>query len=340
MKALIFNGKDAQLVTDRKRPALRNNFILIRTIAVALNPYDWKTLDYAMPGCLIGCDFAGTVEEVGPGVTKPWKQGDRVCGTAHGVNATQPEDGAFAEWIVAKGDVCMRIPASMSFEEASGIGMAAITSGQAMFQKMEMSLPTKPIEKKEYLLVYGGSTVCGTLAVQYANIAGYSVITTCSPRNFELCTSRGAEATFDYNDPDCGQKIHDFTKGKLKLCYDTIGSDEGIQICMTALTTESGSRYGTLAMKPIPRQDVIYTDSICLKALGEDIPMFPVTKEDYDFGKLITGATEQLLADQRLRPHPIKKCEKGLAGIIDGIDFMKTGQVSGEKLVYVVSETP
>lgn len=66
-------------------PTLPDDYILIRVITVALNPTDWTTLD--APGndsTLVGCDWAGIVEEIGPKVEKPFKIGDRVAGFAHG----------------------------------------------------------------------------------------------------------------------------------------------------------------------------------------------------------------------------------------------------------------
>ena len=53
----------------------------------------------ATPGCTVGCDFAGVVEEVGSKVDKQWKKGDRIAGFTHGVNAIEPEDGCFAEYV-------------------------------------------------------------------------------------------------------------------------------------------------------------------------------------------------------------------------------------------------
>ena len=53
----------------------------------------------AIPGCTVGCDYASVVEEVGSKVTKAWKKGDRIAGFTHGVNAVEPEDGCFAEYV-------------------------------------------------------------------------------------------------------------------------------------------------------------------------------------------------------------------------------------------------
>jgi NADPH:quinone reductase-like Zn-dependent oxidoreductase len=69
-------------------PTLRPTYILVRTIAVALNPTDWQTVDEVTkagtPYSLLGCDAAGIVVEVGSEVTKDFKVGDRIAGLAHG----------------------------------------------------------------------------------------------------------------------------------------------------------------------------------------------------------------------------------------------------------------
>jgi NADPH:quinone reductase-like Zn-dependent oxidoreductase len=69
-------------------PTLRPEYILVRTIAVALNPTDWQTVDESLkegtPYALLGCDAAGIVVEIGSKVTKEWRVGDRIAGGAHG----------------------------------------------------------------------------------------------------------------------------------------------------------------------------------------------------------------------------------------------------------------
>ncbi len=122
------------------------------------------------PNALSGCDYAGTVEEVGPKVKKPFKKGDRICGLCHGANLLQHEDGAFAEYIVAKGDIQIRIPPEITFEEAATLGVGITTVGQSLYQSLQLPLPTAPAKDGFPVLIYGGSTATGTLAIQFAKL--------------------------------------------------------------------------------------------------------------------------------------------------------------------------
>jgi NADPH:quinone reductase-like Zn-dependent oxidoreductase len=85
----IVGSEKAAIVDLPDRPELpADDYILVRTTAVALNPTDNKHIHWAEKvGCintLVGCDYAGIVEEVGPGVTKQFKKGDRICGPVNG----------------------------------------------------------------------------------------------------------------------------------------------------------------------------------------------------------------------------------------------------------------
>jgi NADPH:quinone reductase-like Zn-dependent oxidoreductase len=77
--------KLAKLVTDAPIPKLRDDYIKVKTAAVALNPTDWKHIEYmATKGAILGCDYSGIVEEVGSNVTNGLKVGDKVAGFVHG----------------------------------------------------------------------------------------------------------------------------------------------------------------------------------------------------------------------------------------------------------------
>lgn len=75
----------ASLVSNLPIPKLRDDCLIVKVAAVAVNPTDWKHIDFlAEKGTLIGCDYAGTVEEVGSAMVNALKKGDRVTGFTHG----------------------------------------------------------------------------------------------------------------------------------------------------------------------------------------------------------------------------------------------------------------
>lgn len=161
----------ASLVRDRPIPRLRDGYILVKTVAVALNPTDWKSIDYrATKGSLVGWDYAGIVEEVTSGVTKDLKKGDLVYGAAMGNNAYRTEEGAFAEYIVAKGDLANRVPGNLSPEEAATLPLGLMTVCQGMYMALGLARPETPIQQTVPILIYGGSTATGSLAIQFAKL--------------------------------------------------------------------------------------------------------------------------------------------------------------------------
>ncbi len=88
MKAMIIKGKGQPSITTVPLPRLRDDYILVKTTAIALNPTDWKAIDFQWgcdpTGARVGCDYAGIVQEVGSKVTKSFTPGDRICGVVHG----------------------------------------------------------------------------------------------------------------------------------------------------------------------------------------------------------------------------------------------------------------
>lgn len=136
MKAIkVVEAKKAEL-QDVPVPKLRDDYVLVKVEAVALNPTDWKHVDYlANPGATVGCDYAGVVEEVGSAVTKKFSKGDRIAGFSHGVNSASKEDGCFAQYALSKGDVQMKVPDSLSTEDAATLGVGVTTVGQVSHQE-------------------------------------------------------------------------------------------------------------------------------------------------------------------------------------------------------------
>lgn len=83
--ALVRTATGVAPLEPRPLPTIPPDYLLVRPVAIALNPTDWTTLDApGLPGSVVGCDYAGIVESVGEECRARWKVGDRVAGFAHG----------------------------------------------------------------------------------------------------------------------------------------------------------------------------------------------------------------------------------------------------------------
>lgn len=161
------------IVHDSPVPPLRPGTVLVKTVAVALNPSDFK-MGSAFPstGAVVGMDFAGYVVATMPSETASGAQngirvGDAVCGIVHGSNPADHESGSFAEYVLAPADLVLKVPPSFPLEAAATLGCALLTSCIALWSALGIAAtPQAPAEEAVPVLVYGGSTASGTMAVQ------------------------------------------------------------------------------------------------------------------------------------------------------------------------------
>ncbi|KAL4983804.1 GroES-like protein [Aspergillus falconensis] len=318
---IVTQPKTAGLVSDHAIPKLRDDYVLVKTVSVGLNPSDWKHVDFLSP----------------PG------KGDRICGSAHGGNTVQSEDGAFAEYIIVKGDVQLRIPEHLNFQEAATLGAGIQTIGQSLYQTLGLAPPTQPVQDATPILIYGGSTVTGTLAIQFAKLSSYRVLTTCSPHNFDLVRGLGADAVFDYNDPESAAQIRKQTNDSLKLVLDCISLPPSVSFNDKALSTKGGEYLSLLPAK-IDRTNVNSRFILVYTSLGEAFNFgdmaFPAKPEDFDHAKKFTQEAQALLDLGKINVHPPKVGKDGLRGVLEGLELLRTNKVSGAKLVYNIAETP
>lgn len=149
------------------------NHVLIRVVAVALNPTDFKMVShFSKPGDMVGCDFMGVVEDkrTASGGPPPIAAGTRVCGAVFPYNPQDPYNGSFAQWVVSDYRVLLRVPDRYDDLQAAALGSVGWgTAGLAFYDPDALALrgrPSNPLAKKEPVLVYGGATASGTMACQ------------------------------------------------------------------------------------------------------------------------------------------------------------------------------
>ncbi|KAI2601872.1 GroES-like protein [Hypoxylon sp. NC1633] len=349
----IIANESGDLVVSKSvpLPCLAPDMVLVRTVAVALNPVDVKlTGSMATIGATAGCDFAGTVASVGPGVLpSKFSVGDRIAGVVPGMNPESPRVGAFGEYVGAYVDFAWKIPADMSFQSTATLGVSVTIVGYALYRSLKIpGHPEKPASKPQFVLVYGGSTAAGTMAIQLVHKSGLSPITTCSPHNFELVRTYGAEKAFDYHDPHCAAEIRAYTSDTLFYALDCFCEPSSMRICYAAIG-RAGGRYATL--EPYPE------DCLTRKAIKPEWLLGPVLlgkrvgwrhpysvepdPDLYSFGKEWFLCVQRMLDTGQIRPHPIRVDERvGFEGILDGTKLIKNRAISGQKLVYCTQATP
>ncbi len=228
MKAVIYcdyGSPDVLRFEEVEKPVPLDNQILVRVRAVSVNPLDWHYMrgePYIMrlgtglrrpAETRLGVDFAGTVEAVGPSVTR-FKPGNEVFGGLH---------GAFAEYLVVREDgAVVPKPANLTFEQAASIPIAAITALQGLRDRGRL----QPGQK---VLINGASGGVGTYAVQIAKWLGAHVTGVCSTRNVEMVRSLGADEVIDYTKDD-------FTRGaqRYDVILDNVGN-RGLLECRRVL---------------------------------------------------------------------------------------------------------
>ena len=241
---------------------------------------------------------------------------------------------------------------SLTSETPSLLNFTSVNQG--LFQKAlhltppstTSALTTPP--SGAYVLIYGGSTATGALAIQLARLANYRVLTTCSKRSTDLVLSLGAEKAFDYTSPTCGADINNYTNNELLYAYDPIADSASAAICAEALTSEvHKARYGSTQPVKLPgrAEGDVYTEATLMYSIFNEAFIkggkeTPASREDFESAKSIFGVVEELLKDGRLKTHAETVGKEGLKGVLKGLVNMKEGRVHGEKLVYLVGETP
>lgn len=195
--------------------------LLLEVRAVAVNPLDAiiQSNGTVMYGWLrypvvLGEDVAGVVVETGAGVDD-FAVGDRVVAYAMGLEKGRDavSESGFQAYVAVDASLVAVLPAAVAFEEAAVLPLAISTAAAGLFEKDQLGLDYSRLgnaaPRDEVVVIWGGATAVGGNAIQLARAAGYRVVTTASAKNHEQMRRLGAEAVFDYHDPDAANRIID-----------------------------------------------------------------------------------------------------------------------------------
>jgi NADPH:quinone reductase-like Zn-dependent oxidoreductase len=200
LKAVVhsrYGSPDVLEFADVDRPAIKDDEVLVRVRAAAVNPPDWAgvhgepyivRLAYGVRRPRLGVrgtDLAGVVEAVGKDVTR-FRAGDEVFGRGA---------GTFAEFAVAPAEHLVPKPPDVTFEQAGGVAMSGLTALHALRD-------TGGVRPGHKVLVVGAGGGVGSFAVQIAKSFGAEVTGVCGPSKLDLVRSIGADHVIDYTQED------------------------------------------------------------------------------------------------------------------------------------------
>jgi NADPH:quinone reductase-like Zn-dependent oxidoreductase len=300
MKAITYSKygpPEVAKLMEVAQPLPKDNEVLVKVYSSTVNRTDagFRSAEYFISrfwtGLLrpkyqiLGCEFAGIIEEIGLGVTT-FRKGDKVFG----FNDTTC--GGHAEYLtITENDAITTMPDGISFDEA-----AAITEG-AHYALVDIR--AAKVKQGQNVLVNGATGAIGSAAVQLLKHFGAIVTAVCNTKNVALVKSLGADTVIDYQKQDFTT-----TENKFEFIFDTVGkssfgqckpmlTEKGIYIStefgknaenlLLALTTPLwGGKKLLFPMPSINKQDVIF-----LKELVQKGAFKPVIDRKYNLDQIV-----------------------------------------------------
>ncbi|KAL9003237.1 MAG: hypothetical protein Q9188_003877 [Gyalolechia gomerana] len=315
---------DVHLENKSKTPKPGPGQVLVKVTCIAFSPIDYK----------IQNSFGGIVESVGPSVDT-LEPGDIIATIRPPAQLGNPDFGAFQKYALANAKSSSKVPPSVPVAEAAAtiLNLASVVS--ALSIHLKLSRPpldgeeAKPPEGQKKVLIYGGSSSCGGLAIKYAVTAGYTVITTSSPQNRAFVASLGPAYIVDHTLPSLSVLAELKSRGPFDAILDTIGLAPITDIISEYLFSLGGGAYNSLippvGNKPIPtsveRRFAPYN-----WALEEEANKH-ISRWFFD------EYLPQGLATGLIVPTRQHVLGGGLGKVQEALDLMHQGGISGHKLI-------
>lgn len=190
----------------------------------------------------MGYDFAGVIEQIHASEGKcDFIVGDEVFGVNWGNHKHDeegtPTGGAFAEYIRVPLRKLSKKPFALSFELAAASALVGTTAYQIVVECAKVSSGSK-------VLILGGSSAVGSLAIQLAKARGAWVATTCSARTLEYTSQFGADLVIDYT---VSRWEENSVLRELDAVIDTVREAEGFAKCQAHNTIKTGGAFVSIA---------------------------------------------------------------------------------------------
>lgn len=210
----IAGGPDVLCLREVPCPQPGPSQVLIRVAAAGVNRLDcFQRAGFYPPpagaSSVPGLEVAGEIVAVGAEVSR-WHLGDRVCALLR--------DGGYADYAVAESALCLPVPAGYALDEAAALPEALFTVWSMLWQRCAL-------QPGESVLIQGGSSGVGSIAIQLARALGHPVFATAgSADKLAVCRQLGATLAIDYRQASFAEQILTFTQGYgVDVILDMVG---------------------------------------------------------------------------------------------------------------------
>ncbi|CUM65024.1 uncharacterized protein PRCAT00002643001 [Priceomyces carsonii] len=382
-------------VKETPFPQLEDDMIILKAVAYAVNPTDWKhilpesfashltseilkklglgvrslecvlgslgssvgyfvgkSFTLIQRGVVVGSDVSGIVESVGKNVTN-FEKGDIVSASLHG---GMNKNGGFSNYVMVSPNATIKFPRSQilrkplsvgkhessvidSFEAAASIPVGLKTT--ALSFQYNLGIPPQESENKDdYLLIWGGATATGIIAIQIAKlIYGVKVITTASLKHHGKLQSLGADKTFNYNDLDVIEKLKEAGEHRIKYALDCVSSVETLQSVYDATEGSQDVRIDNLlflnekSINVKKGRKVVFTSTNGYLVDGRTHFGAKASTEMIDsYLEFWLNYLPSVLG--KLKTAPLEVLPFGLESANEGLKLLIENKVSGSKLVF------
>lgn len=360
---IVFYDPDLKTeLQDIPVPEYGDEDVLIKVVAAGSNPKDWKhpAPTYFNVRLNQGDDVGGIVEAVGARVAR-FRKGDRVAG----FHVMDTPGGTYAEYTVCPANTVFHIPASMSFEEAATIPLAAYTAAVGLYRNLRLPMPFERGDgpalgaKPTPLVVNGVSGAVGAFAVKLARLNPLiSPIIGVAGASAAYAREIGCDAVVDYRAPDVeGQlraalagsggtarhvfdannhltsmryllPVMDAAGGGARLTYTSLGSEPEEQ---DRLRAASGVWYDRIWVGSVHNQTQPGGASSSVQAAAMEGGRM--------FGAVMSTVFECAIRDGRFTGQPYTVVKNGLEGVLDALVELRDRKGGNTKFVTRIADT-
>ncbi|KAL9095954.1 MAG: hypothetical protein Q9165_001952 [Trypethelium subeluteriae] len=338
--------KSKHTIINRTTPSPNPDEVLIKILATAINPIDWKVRDFNITPFLgkppypaiLGSDGSGEIAATGADV-KDFQAGERVF--FQGIIGSY-DSCTFQQYCKMPASLLGKTPRNISDNAAAGISLCTMAAVTALYHNTGQGIFPPPWEnggeivgKGKAAVILGGSSSVGQYTIQFARLSGFErIITNSSPKHLEHLKSLGATDVLNRSEATA------------QTFKDAAGNLE-VSFVQDAISTEDTQTLGVVILRLFDGGNVVTVLPPTHKArtLGEEKGQKPVeVKEVVGIGSRpalrhvsepvmkALGGEDGWIARGKFFANRPDLVPGGLGGIEEGLEKSKKG-VSGSKLV-------